>query len=192
MIELIFATNNLHKLTEIRKAAGKNILVRSLKEVGFDGDIPETADTLEGNASLKSWFIYHRFGKNCFADDTGLEVECLSGLPGVHSARFAGLEHDHQKNMDKLLAEMKGASNRKARFRTIISLIMDGKEHFFEGIVNGRIAQYKQGSMGFGYDPVFIPNGYRKSFAEMELAEKNALSHRGIAARNLCEFLLRV
>ena len=189
MTELIFATNNLHKLQEIQQAVGNTINILSLKDIGCDEDIPETASTLEGNASLKSWFIYNHFHKNCFADDTGLEVEALYGRPGVHSARYAGPGHDHQKNIEKLLSELQGVGNRKARFRTVISLIMDGNEIIFEGIANGNISNQKHGDKGFGYDPVFIPDGYKKSFAEMDLDEKNIISHRGIAVRKLLNYL---
>ncbi len=189
MPELIFATNNLHKLQEIQQAVGNKINILSLKDIGCDEDIPETASTLEGNASLKSWYIYSHFHKNCFADDTGLEVVALNGRPGVHSARYAGPGHDHEKNIEKLLAELQGVSNRKARFRTVISLIMNGNEIIFEGIANGNISNQKHGDKGFGYDPVFIPDGYQKSFAEMDLDEKNIISHRGIAVRKLLNYL---
>lgn len=189
MPELIFATNNLHKLQEIQHAVGNRISILSLSDIGCNEDIPETASTLEGNASLKSWYIYRHFNKNCFADDTGLEVEHLNGRPGVLSARYAGPGHDHQKNIEKLLTELQGAGNRKARFRTVISLIVNGKEIVFEGIVNGNISEQKHGDKGFGYDPVFIPEGYQKSFAEMDLDEKNIISHRGMAVRKLLDYL---
>lgn len=192
MTELIFVTNNPNKLTEIKKAAGSDISILSMADIGCHTEIPETASTLEGNASLKSWFIYKSYQKNCFADDTGLEVEYLNGLPGVLSARYAGPGHDHQKNIKKLLAKLYFAENRNARFRTVISLILDGKEFFFEGIVNGRISSHKQGDKGFGYDPVFIPEGYNKSFAEFDLTEKNKISHRGIAMRKLVEFIKQI
>jgi len=189
MPELIFATNNLHKLQEIQQAVGNKINILSLKDIGCDEDIPETSPTLEGNASLKSRYIYNQFQKNCFADDTGLEVEALNGRPGVHSARYAGPGHDHQKNIEKLLAELQGIVNRKARFRTVISLIMNGTEIIFEGIANGNISDHKHGDRGFGYDPIFIPDGYQKSFAEMDLDEKNIISHRGIALQKLMNYL---
>ncbi|MCD4730501.1 MAG: non-canonical purine NTP pyrophosphatase, partial [Bacteroidales bacterium] len=159
MIELVFATNNPHKLEEIRAAVGDSIKILSLKEIGCLDDIPETAPTLEGNASQKAQFIYQKFGLNCFADDTGLEVEAFDGRPGVYSARYAGPGHDHEKNMDKVLSELEDQQNRKARFRTVISLILDIKEYFFEGIVNGEILKERQGKMGFGYDPIFQPEG---------------------------------
>lgn len=189
MNELIFATNNLHKLEEIRSAAGQGISILSLSDMGCFDDIPETAPTLEGNASLKSTFVYKRYQKNCFADDTGLEVEALNGKPGVHSARYAGPGHDHEKNMDKLLRELQGVTNRKARFRTVFSLIFDGREFLFEGIVNGWISDVKQGDHGFGYDPIFIPEGFQKTFALMDLTEKNQISHRARALRKLLIFL---
>lgn len=189
MIELVFATNNLHKLNEISNLSGENIRILSLNDIGSSEDIPETADTLEGNASIKSWFIYNKYGKNCFADDTGLEVESLGGKPGVYSARYAGTEHDPEKNIIKLLDELKTQTNRKARFRTIISLIINGKEYFFEGIVNGSILQEKSGEKGFGYDPVFKPDGYDVSFAQMGIHDKNLISHRGKATRELIAFL---
>jgi XTP/dITP diphosphohydrolase len=189
MIELVFATNNLHKLNEISNLSGENFRILSLNDIGSSEDIPETADTLEGNASIKSWFIYNKYGKNCFADDTGLEVESLGGKPGVYSARYAGTEHDPEKNIIKLLDELKTQTNRKARFRTIISLIINGKEYFFEGIVNGSILQEKSGEKGFGYDPVFKPDGYDVSFAQMGIHDKNLISHRGKATRELIAFL---
>lgn len=192
MIELVFATNNPHKLEEIRAAVGDSIKILSLKEIGCLDDIPETAPTLEGNASQKAQFIYQKFGLNCFADDTGLEVEAFDGRPGVYSARYAGPGHDHEKNMDKVLSELEDQQNRKARFRTVISLILDIKEYFFEGIVNGEILKERQGKMGFGYDPIFQPEGYNISFAEMELAEKNKISHRGIAVQKLVKFLVNL
>jgi XTP/dITP diphosphohydrolase len=192
MHQLIFATNNPHKLEEIRNAVGKQFTILSLSDIGFMDDIPETAETLEGNASLKSNYIFQRYKKDCFADDTGLEVDALNGKPGVHSARYSGPGHDHQKNIEKLLFELKGEKSRQARFRTVISLILDGKETIFEGIVNGKIAKEKHGDKGFGYDPVFIPEGFTKSFAETDLLEKNELSHRGKAIRKLLAYLKTV
>jgi XTP/dITP diphosphohydrolase len=189
MIELVFATNNLHKLEEISKIVGEKFTILSLNEIGCNEEIPETADTLEGNASQKSRYIFNKFGKNCFADDTGLEVEALNGKPGVYSARYAGLQNDPEKNIVKLLAELKDYSNRKAQFRTVISLILNGKEFFFEGIVKGKILLEKQGDNGFGYDPVFMPDGFDKSFAEMDLDEKNSISHRAKAMGTLIRFL---
>ena len=189
MVELVFATNNLHKFEEIRNITGDKVKILSLNEISCNEGIPETANTIEGNASQKSRYVFNKYGKNCFADDTGLEVEALNGKPGVSSARYAGLEHDPEKNIVKLLAELKDYSNRKAQFRTVISLILNGKEFFFEGIVKGKILHKKQGDNGFGYDPVFMPDGFNKSFAEMELVEKNSISHRAKAMEKLVYFL---
>ncbi len=191
MKEIIFATNNLHKLSEISAILKLKFKILSLNEIGFNEDIPETANTLEGNAALKSSVIFKKFGKDCFADDTGLEVEALNGEPGVYSARYAGEENDAAKNTAKLLRELKGTSNRKAQFRTVISLIQDGKEFQFEGIVKGKITTEKSGAKGFGYDPVFIPDGYTQTFAEMSIEEKNIISHRAIASRKLADFLIK-
>jgi XTP/dITP diphosphohydrolase len=187
--ELIFATNNLHKLSEIQSIVGKNFTIKSLQEIGCTEDIPETAPTLEGNALLKAQYIYDRFGKNCFADDTGLEVEALDGRPGVFSARYATDGHDFEANIDKVLEELTGVENRKARFRTVIALILDGSVRYFEGIVNGEIISERKGIKGFGYDPVFLPDGYEQTFAEMPLDEKNKISHRARAVSKLVEFL---
>lgn len=192
MIELVFATNNQHKLNEIRNLSGDNIRVLSLSDIGSIDDIPETASTLEGNASLKSWFIYNKYGMNCFADDTGLEVDSLNGKPGVYSARYAGPDQNPEKNIIKLLDELKTHTNRKARFRTVISLIIEGKEYFFQGIVNGTILNEREGTKGFGYDPVFRPDGYKLSFAQMNLHEKNQISHRGKAVQELFNFLKKL
>lgn len=189
MKDLVFATNNQHKLEEIRAVVGDHFNILSLADIGCQEDIPETADTLEGNASMKSQYVMERYGRNCFADDTGLEIGALSGRPGVYSARYAGPGHDHQKNMDKVLAEMAGITNRKARFRTVISLIIDGREYQFEGIVDGIIREAKSGSKGFGYDPIFQPEGYDVTFAEMELKDKNKVSHRARATAKLIAFL---
>lgn len=190
--KLVFATNNAHKLEEVAAILGDKVELLSLADIQCLTDIPETADTLEGNARLKSSFIYQNYGLDCFADDTGLEVEALDGAPGVYSARYAGGEgHDAQANMQKLLRELEGKENRKARFRTVISLILDGKEYLFEGIVPGEIISEKRGDSGFGYDPVFVPEGYRQTFAEMGNETKNKISHRALAVQKLCEFLLR-
>ena len=191
-MELVFATNNSHKQEEINAAVGDSIKILSLKDIGCIDDIPETAPTLEGNASQKSQFIYQKYGLNCFADDTGLEVEALDGRPGVYSARYAGPGHDHDKNMDKVLTELENKQNRKARFRTVISLMLDKKEYFFEGIVDGSILTERQGKKGFGYDPIFQPQGYKISFAEMDLEEKNNISHRGLAVQKLIAFLQKL
>jgi XTP/dITP diphosphohydrolase len=187
--ELIFATNNLHKLTEIQSIIGKNFTIKSLQEIGCTEDIPETAPTLEGNALLKAQYIFDRFGKNCFADDTGLEIEALDGRPGVFSARYATDGHDFEANIDKVLEELSEVENRKARFRTVIVLILDGSTHYFEGIVNGEIITKRKGMKGFGYDPVFLPDGYGQTFAEMPLTEKNKISHRARAVSKLVDFL---
>lgn len=192
MRKLVFATNNAHKLEEIRAILGDKVEVLSLKDIQCDVDIPETADTLEGNAVLKAEYIYRHYGLDCFADDTGLEVEALNGAPGVYSARYAGGEgHDSEANMRKLLAEMEGKTNRKAQFRTAICLIEGGAEHLFEGVVKGEIIEEKRGASGFGYDPVFMPEGYTETFAEMGSEEKNRISHRACAVQALCAYLNR-
>lgn len=189
-MKLVFATNNAHKLEEVSAMLGDTFELLSLNDINCHADIPETADTLEGNARLKASFVYQNYGLNCFADDTGLEVEALDGAPGVYSARYAGGEgHDSEANMRKLLAELEGKDNRKARFRTAISLILDGKEYLFEGIVNGEITTEKRGGSGFGYDPVFRPDGYEQTFAELGHEIKNQISHRARAVQKLCEFL---
>lgn len=192
MRKFVFATNNAHKLEEIRAILGDKVEVLSLKDIQCDVDIPETADTLEGNAVLKAEYIYRHYGLDCFADDTGLEVEALNGAPGVYSARYAGGEgHDSEANMRKLLAEMEGKTNRKAQFRTAICLIEGGAEHLFEGVVKGEIIEEKRGASGFGYDPVFMPEGYTETFAEMGSEEKNRISHRARAVQALCAYLNR-
>ena len=189
MKKLIFATNNQHKLEEVSHLIKYNYQILSLKDINCFEEIPETSDTIKGNASQKSYYIYDKFGIDCFADDTGLEIEALDGRPGVYSARYAGEEHNFEKNMNKVLAEMNGITNRKARFKTVISLILNGEERFFEGIINGLILTEKRGQEGFGYDPIFQPNGYDLTFAEMPLEEKNKISHRAIAVRNLINYL---
>lgn len=188
--KLVFATNNAHKLDEIRAILGDRVEVLSLKDIHCEADIPETADTLEGNAALKAEYIYKNYGLDCFADDTGLEVEALGGVPGVYSARYAGGEgHDSEANMKKLLVELEGKTNRKAQFRTAICLIEGGMEHLFEGVVKGKIIEKKRGCSGFGYDPVFVPEGYTETFAEMGNEEKNKISHRARATQKLCDYL---
>ena len=187
---LVFVTNNAHKLEEIRTILGERIEILSLSDIGCHADIPETADTLEGNARQKSRYVYEHYGLDCFADDTGLEVESLGGAPGVYSARYAGGQgHDSQANMNKLLKEMEEKNNRKAQFRTIISLIEKGEERQFEGIVKGQITKEKRGESGFGYDPIFVPEGYDKSFAELGESIKNGISHRARAVAKLAEYL---
>lgn len=190
--KLVFATNNAHKLEEVAAILGERIELFSLNDIGCHTDIPETAATLEGNALLKSSFIFKNYGLDCFADDTGLEVEALDGAPGVYSARYAGGEgHDSQANMLKLLHDLEGKKNRKAQFRTAISLILDGKEYLFEGVIKGEIIKEKRGDSGFGYDPIFKPEGYDKTFAELGNDIKNKISHRALAVQKLCEFLQR-
>lgn len=189
MKELCFATNNAHKVAEVQAKVGNKIKIKTLKELGCDVDIPETADTLEGNALQKARYIWDHYHCNCFADDTGLEVEALNGAPGVHTARYAGEEKDNNANMAKLLAELEGKENRNARFKTVIVLIEDGKETMFEGIVEGTITKEKCGSEGFGYDPVFQPEGFDKTFAELPLSVKNSISHRGRATEKLITYL---
>ena len=186
--KLVFATNNLHKLEEVSAILGNQIELLSLNDINCHTDIPETADTLEENALLKSRFIYENYGMNCFADDTGLEVEALEGAPGVYSARYAGDGHNSEANMIKLLDNLKEKKNRKAQFRTAISII-DGKEYLFEGIIKGEIGTIKKGDSGFGYDPIFVPEGYNETFAELGSDIKNKISHRALAINKLCEFL---
>ena len=188
-MELIFATNNPHKLEEVSAMLNKNIVLSTPAQHGITEDIPEEQDTLEGNALQKARYIYERTRLCCFADDTGLEVEALNGAPGVYSARYAGEAKDMNENMSKLLRELQGVENRKARFRTVIALILDGKEYLFEGVVQGKIICERSGSAGFGYDPIFRPKGYDITFAEMDLNEKNKISHRGKAVRKLVNFL---
>lgn len=196
IMEIIFATGNNHKVVEARKALGDNFTVIMPKELGYTGEIPETGNTLEANALEKCQFLWDKFGKTCFADDTGLEVDALAGAPGVYTARYAGPDKGNEANMDKLLHELAAAKNgeniqnvRTAQFRTVVALIIDGKPHLFEGILKGSIAKERCGTQGFGYDPVFIPQGYTKTLAEISLDEKNAISHRGEAMRKLSHFL---
>ena len=196
-MELIFATNNLHKLKEIRSLVEKNIRILSLKEAGISSDIPEEFETLEENALQKAQFIYDKTGMNCFADDTGLEVFALNGEPGVYSARYSRMGEIQFPEMDivegniyKLLLKLKNTTQREARFRTVISLIMNKEQYLFEGIANGSILTEKRGKDGFGYDPVFLPDNSTLSFAEMSLSEKNEISHRGKAIEKLVHFLL--
>lgn len=191
MTEIIFATNNAHKLSEVQALLEGQFALKTLREVGITEDIPETAATLEGNASQKSHYLYERIGKNCFADDTGLEVEALGGEPGVRSARYATDGHDFAANNRLLLRNLEGKENRRARFRTVISLILDGEEHLFEGVVEGHITEQEAGCEGFGYDPLFVPEGYDCTFAEMSAEQKNAISHRGRAVQKLVAFLTK-
>lgn len=189
MENLIFATNNQNKVDEVRAVLGKKFNILPLKEAGIDIDIPEPHDTLEENASEKSKTIFNLTGKNCFSEDTGLEVQALHGEPGVKSARYAGENRSFDANIEKLLNNLKEADNKAARFRTVISLILDGKEYYFEGICSGRIIAEKKGNNGFGYDPVFIPDESELTFAEMNMEEKNKYSHRKKAMEKLISFL---
>jgi XTP/dITP diphosphohydrolase len=190
-MEIIFATNNLNKIREINNILGKSFEILSLKDINLEEDIPENETTLEGNALYKARHVFSVTGTTVFADDTGLEVEALNGRPGVHSARFAGKNKDSEANIDKLLTLLENETNRNARFRTVIALIYENKEYFFEGIVKGKIINERRGSEGFGYDPVFIPENKSLTFAEMKLEDKNKISHRAIAFENLREFLLK-
>lgn len=189
MDKIVFATNNTHKLEEVSAILKDKMQVLSLQEIGCTDDIAETAETLEGNAEIKARYVFERFQVECFADDTGLEVEALGGKPGVHSARYAGEPSDSARNVVKLLAEMKDKPNRKACFRTVICLIEEGNCRFFEGKIKGEIALTPSGKGGFGYDPVFIPEGYDRSFAELTSEEKNSISHRALAVKRLDEYL---
>jgi XTP/dITP diphosphohydrolase len=187
--KIVFATNNLHKLEEVQHLLGEDFQLSGLAAIGCKEDIPEPHPTLEENAVAKAAYVFTRYGLPCFADDTGLEVDALGGTPGVLSARYAGEDKDPAANMDKLLSALDGHSDRKARFRTVIAYVSADGTHLFEGIVNGRILTEKRGSQGFGYDPVFLPDGYELSFAEMPLEMKNRLSHRARAMRKLMDFL---
>ena len=189
MTSLVFATNNLHKVDEVKDKLGDSFSIQTLQDIGCNDDVPETSDTLEGNAMQKARYLYDKYGCDCFADDTGLEVEALDNAPGVYSARYAGEAKNPDANMEKLLNELAGQTNRKARFRTVIALILGGEEYMFEGVVSGDILEKKQGNEGFGYDPLFLPDGYEKSFAQLSMAEKNAISHRGRAVEKLLAFL---
>jgi XTP/dITP diphosphohydrolase len=188
-MKLVFATTNKNKVNEIQELISSDIQLLSLKDINCLEEIPETQPFIEENASQKAFYVYNNYHFNCFADDTGLEVEALDGKPGVLSARYAGESKNADDNMNKLLHELKGISNRNARFKTVISLIIDGKETQFEGIVNGVVIDVKRGTKGFGYDPVFIPNGYNTTFAEMDLIEKNKISHRALAVGKLVAYL---
>lgn len=189
MREIIFATNNAHKLEEVDAILGGEFKLVTLRERSITEDIPENESTIEGNALAKARYVYARTGEDCFADDTGLEVEALNGAPGVHSARYATDGHDFAANIDLLLKNLKGKENKKARFKTVIALILDGAEYIFEGIVNGVILDEPRGEKGFGYDPVFVPDGFTESFAQMSSEQKNRLSHRGQAVHKLSAFL---
>lgn len=188
--KLLFATNNAHKLAEVQAVLGPAFELTTPRDCGITEEIPETCDTLEGNASQKAHYLHDRTGLDCFADDTGLEVMALGGAPGVHSARYATDGHDFAANNELLLRNLEGVADRRARFRTVIALLLDGQEYRFEGIVEGRILDRACGHEGFGYDPLFVPDGFSKTFAEMTPDEKNSISHRGRAVRQLASFLL--
>lgn len=188
-MKLVFATNNKHKLDEMRAILGDKVELLSLADIDCHDDIPETADTLEGNALIKARHIYSKYGSSCFADDTGLEVDALGGEPGVYSARYAGESNDSEANMRKLLSNLTGKTDRNAQFRTVIALIIDGEEKLFDGVVRGAIAEQRMGTAGFGYDPIFVPEGFAESFAQMPAEQKNSMSHRARAAAALNEYL---
>ncbi len=190
MKKIVFATNNAHKLQEVSEILGDKLQVLSLKYIHCEEEIPETSDTIEGNAHQKAEYIYNNYHVDCFADDTGLEVEALNGAPGVYSARYAGPQHNSKDNIRKLLADMQDKENRNAQFRTAILLIVDGKKHLFEGTIKGKIIRSERGSGGFGYDSVFVPEGFEKTFAELGEEIKNKISHRAIATKKLVKFLL--
>ncbi|NDV93926.1 non-canonical purine NTP diphosphatase [Dysgonomonas sp. 521] len=187
--KLVFATNNAHKLEEVREVVGDSFDILSLKDIGCHEDIEEPGETLQENALIKARYVKEKYGYDCFGDDTGLEVDALNGAPGIYSARYAGGDHDAKANMRKLLKELDGMANRKARFRTVIALILDGEEYLFEGKIEGIIITEEKGSAGFGYDPVFLPDGYAQTFAELGTEVKNEISHRALATKALCEFL---
>lgn len=189
MRKLVFATNNDHKLKELRQIVPSEFELVSLNDIGCTDDIPETGTTLEVNAAQKSFYIWNKYSMNCFADDTGLEIEALGNEPGVYSARYAGEDKSPEDNLLKVLEKMVNVTNRKARFRCVVSLVIDGAEKQFEGIVEGKILTAKQGEAGFGYDPIFMPDGYDQSFAEMSADDKNQISHRGRAVNKLVDYL---
>lgn len=191
-MKLVFASNNKNKIQEIQALVPNTIQIVSLEDIGCTEDIPETADTIEGNAILKANYVTYNYGYDCFADDTGLEVDALNGAPGVYSARYAGEQKDANDNMNKLLVELKDKANRKANFKTVICLNLKGEQHLFTGIINGEIIDKKIGTNGFGYDPIFIANGYQKTFAELTMEEKSTISHRGIGVKELILFLQKL
>lgn len=188
--KLVFATNNAHKLEEVKEVVGDRFVILSLNDIGCHENIEEIGTTLEENALIKVRYVKDHYGFDCFGDDTGLEVEALGGAPGVYSARYAGYGHDSVANMNKLLSEMQGKDNRKACFRSVIALIYEGKEYLFEGRIDGRIIEEVRGQGGFGYDPLFVPKGYEKTFAELGPEIKNTISHRALAVKALCDFLV--
>ena len=189
IMQLVFASNNKNKIKEIQLLVPKSIKVLSLEDIGCFEEIPETEDTIEGNAIQKANYVTEKYGYNCFADDTGLEVEALNGEPGVYSARYAGEQKDATDNMDKLLNNLKGISNRNAQFKTVIALNLNGNQFLFTGIIKGKIIEEKIGSNGFGYDPIFVAEGYSQTFAELTIGEKSVISHRGLAVKQLVDFL---
>lgn len=189
-MKIVFATNNLHKLEEIRKISEGQLEILSLSDINCHDDIPETGDTLQENALIKARFVKEKYALDCFADDTGLEVEALNNAPGIYSSRYAGEDGNSENNMRKLLHDLNSIENRAARFKTVIALILHTEEHFFEGEIAGEIINIKQGTNGFGYDPIFKPNGYDKTFGELSNEIKNRLSHRAIATQKLASFLL--
>jgi len=188
-MKICFATNNVKKIEEVKAALGEDFTLVSLAEIGCHEELPETGDTLEHNAFQKARHVFENYGVSCFADDTGLEVEALDMAPGVYSGRFAGEPRSDERNVSLLLEKMEGVDNRKARFRTVIALILEGEEHRFDGMAEGEITKERSGSAGFGYDPVFRPNGREETFAEMSMDEKNRISHRGRAVQKLIDFL---
>lgn len=188
-IDLLFATSNKNKVLEIKKVLPKEFNIKSLDDIGFCEEVPENENTIEGNAIFKANYIYKKYNLNVFADDTGLEVDSLNGKPGVHSARYAGISKNSTDNINKLLKKLKNKKNRKARFKTIIALILNSKIHTFEGVVEGIITKKPKGENGFGYDPVFIPRGYTKTFGELSIEEKNSISHRSLAMNKLIDFI---
>ena len=190
-MKIVFATNNQHKLDEIRKISKGQLEILSLSDIDCYDDIPETGVTLKENAHIKAIFVKEKFELDCFADDTGLEVDALDNAPGIYSSRYAGPKCDPEDNMQKLIQSLQGKENRDAQFRTVIALILEGEEYFFEGIVRGKITQQKEGSNGFGYDPIFKPTGYDKTYGELSDDIKNSLSHRAIATQKLISFLLK-
>ncbi len=191
-MDIVFATHNRHKSEEACQILGPRWTLRNLHDLGQTEEIPETADTLQGNALQKAQFVYDKYHLSCFADDTGLEVEALNGAPGVYSARYAGKHCSFADNVNKLLHEMQGKTNRRACFKTVVALILDGEAHFFEGRVDGTIIESPRGGEGFGYDPVFVPDGFSETFAEMSAEQKNKISHRGRAMAKLIEFLQNI
>lgn len=191
MIELIFATNNTHKLEEVQAIIGNKFILKSLADIDCTDDIPETGITFHENAQQKTDYLFNKYQVDCFGDDSGLEIDALNGEPGVYSARYSGTR-DMEQNIDLVLTRLEGKENRSARFKTVISLFLNKKQYFFEGVIEGRIIDTRKGDKGFGYDPIFIPNGYDKTFAEMTAEEKNTISHRAIAVRKLADFLQEI